>query len=77
MSEPKFVVGQRVISTNFGYLGIGKVAGVRLSLFDETVYEVEFASNGGGRVQIPESQLAFVGETAKPIQSTVSERISK
>lgn len=76
MSEPKFAVGDRVISTSFGYLGIGTVAGVRLSLFDETVYEVEFAINGGGRIQIPESQLALIGETMKQDQS-ISERMTK
>jgi hypothetical protein len=76
MSEPKFAVGDRVISTSFGYLGIGTVAGVRLSLFDETVYEVEFAINGGGRIQIPESQLALIGETVKHVQS-ISERMMK
>ena len=76
MSEPKFAVGDRVISTSFGYLGIGTVAGVRLSLFDETVYEVEFAINGGGRIQIPESQLALIGETVKHVQS-ISERMTK
>lgn len=76
MSEPKFAVGDRVISTSFGYLGIGTVAGVRLSLFDETVYEVEFAINGGGRIQIPESQLALIGETVKQDQS-ISERMTK
>jgi len=76
MSEPKFAVGDRVISTSFGYLGIGRVISVRLSLFDETVYEVEFAINGGGRIQIPESQLALIGETVKHVQS-ISERMTK